>query len=121
MSRRPLTNANGFALANVLVFAALALLAWTVGYRKLMTLTRAEETVVLGTDASAPAPALARGMSLLRKGSPPADNYRCTIVITSGDGQTTAFALTYARVDASTWSVSATAGSVDTQCPGTFG
>ena len=119
-----MANAHGFALANVLVFAAIALLAWTVGYRKLMSLTRAEETVVLGTDASAPAPALARAMSLLRNGSPPVDNYRCYTVITSSDGQTTAFALKYTQVgDAAqrTWSVSATPGSADTQCPGAFG
>ncbi len=124
MNRRPLANANGFALANVLVFAALALLAWTVGYRKLMTLTRAEETVVLGTDASPPAPALARGVSLLRNGSPPADNYRCFTAITGGDGQTTTFTLTYTRIGdpgQRTWSVSATSGSTDTQCPATFG
>jgi len=116
-------NANGFALANVLVFAALALLAWTVGYRKLMTLMRAEETIALGTDASPPAPALARGISLLRSGSPPADNYQCVTIIVGANGQTTAFTLTYARVgdpSQGTWSVSAAAGSVDTQCPARF-
>ena len=124
MSRQPLVNAHGFALANVLVFAALALLAWTVGYRKLMILMRAEETVVLGTDAPSPGPALARAMSLLRSGSPPGDNYRCDIAITSGDGHTTTFALTYTRVGAvadRTWSVSATPGGADTQCPEAFG
>lgn len=124
MSRQPLVNANGFALANVLVFAALALLAWTVGYRKLMTLMRAEETVVSGTDASPPAPALARAMSLLRNGSPPTDNYLCYTVITGGDGQTTTFTLTYTRVGdpaQRTWSVSATPRSADTECPGSFG
>jgi hypothetical protein len=123
MSRQPLVNANGFALANVLVFAALALLAWTVGYRKLMTLMRAEETVVLGTDASPPAPALARALSLLRNGSPPG-NYSCSTVITSADSQTTTFTLTYTQVGdpaQRTWSVSATPGSADSQCPGAFG
>ncbi len=124
MSRRPLANAKGFALANVLVFAALALLAWTVGYRKLMTVTRAEETVVLGTDTALPAPALARGVSLLRNGSPPTDNYRCYTAITGADGQTTNFTLTYTRIgDAGqrTWSVLAASGATDTQCPQTFG
>ena len=123
MSRQPLTNANGFALANVLVFAALALLAWTVGYRKLMTLVRAEETVVLGTEAPSPGPALARAMSLLRNGSPPTGNYLCYTVITGEDGETTTFKLTYTRVGdpaQHTWSVSATPGSADTQCPGAF-
>lgn len=86
-------NSKGFALVGVLVFYVLALLMWSVGYRKLAALMRVEETA-MGSPLDLSS-ALARGMSLLRTGVPPADPYQCRLVLESGDE----YILTYTAAD----------------------
>jgi Tfp pilus assembly protein PilX len=104
------TRRRGYALMLVLVFLVLFLMFLGVAYRQVGLLLRVESVRTLRTHRDEAATrALARAMSLLETGLPPANPYTCRVVIDTPSGPCP-LTVTFTSDDGSTWLVRSAPG-----------
>ena len=112
---------RGFALAAVVPLILLGLIAWGGTYRHLSPILKLEERAAeLKKQALASQPALARGVDLLRTGTPPESPYTCRIVFAQQGGKAERD-VTFSKFGPDLWQVAdmPATGSRD-RCPDAF-
>jgi hypothetical protein len=107
----------------VLLFLVFAFATWTIYFRSSASLLRVEQArVERETRDQWTAPAMAQALRLLQTGMPPTDPYSCKLELTQ-DGVTKYFLLSYERISAARWTVTAaptTSDEVAVDAPSTF-
>jgi hypothetical protein len=101
----------------VLLFVLFAFGAWAVLFHSCGSVLRVEEARTLrDTRTTWSAPAMAQALRLLQTGDPPADPYACKLALTQ-DGDTRYFRLSYEKIGAVRWTVTAAVTDVDDISP----